>query len=78
MVKVKVIKIQTYKKALIFSYKDQEKIDTNLTMITTKINLEELIFTYKYILKNKKLVLKFLNDIIKDKDIHKIIIADYL
>lgn len=74
---MKVIKIQTYKKALIFSYKDQEKIDTNLTMITTKINLEELIFTYKYILKNKKLVLKFLNDIIKDKDIHKIIIADY-
>ena len=74
---MKVIKIQTYKKALIFSFQEQEKIDTNLTMITTKINLEELIFTYKYILKNKKLVLKFLNDIIKDKDIHKIIIGDY-
>lgn len=51
---MKVIKIQTYKKSLVFSFKEQDKINTDLTMFTTKINLEELVFSFKYILKNKK------------------------
>ena len=50
---MKVIKIQTYKKSLVFSFKEQDKINTDLTMFTTKINLEELVFSFKYILKNK-------------------------
>ena len=70
---MKVIKIQTYKKSLVFSFKEQDKINTDLTMFTTKINLEELVFSFKYILKNKKLVLKFLDEIINDNDINKII-----
>lgn len=74
---MKVIKIQTYKKSLVFSFKEQDKINTDLTMFTTKINLEELVFSFKYILKNKKLVLKFLDEIINDNDINKIIITDY-
>ena len=73
---MKVIKIQTYKKSLVFSFKEQDKINTDLTMFTTKINLEELVFSFKYILKNKKLVLKFLDEIINDNDINKIIITD--
>ena len=48
---MKVIKIQTYKKTLIFSFKEQEKIDTDLTMITTKIDLEELVFSKFLIIK---------------------------
>ncbi len=77
LVKVKVIKIQTYKNSLIFSFKEQEKLDTNLTMITTKINLEEVYFSFKYIVKNKKLILKFLKDTIISKNITKIVLADY-
>ena len=74
---MKVIKIQTYKKSLIFSFKEQQKINTDLTIITTKINLEELLFSFKYILKNKNLVLKFLNEIINEKNINKITITNY-
>ncbi len=74
---MKVIKIQTYKKALIFSFKEQEKLDTDLTMITTKIDLEELVFSFKYILKNKKLVIKFLSDIINKKNVNQLTITDY-
>ncbi len=74
---MKVIKIQVYKKTLIFSFKEQEKINTDLTMITTKINLEELVFSFKYILKNKKLVIKFLSDVINKKSLNQITITNY-
>ena len=74
---MKVIKIQTYKNSLIFSFKEQKKIDTDLTIITTKINLEELVFSFKYILKNKKLMIKFLSGIINTKNINKITITEY-
>ena len=74
---MKVVKIQTYKNSLIFSFVEQEKLDTNLTIITTRINLEELVFSAQYILKNKKLVIKFLEEIILKNKITKITIADY-
>ena len=77
LVKVKVVKIQTYKQALLFSFKEQEKINTDLTIVTTKINLEEVVFSLKYIIKNKKLVTKFLIDIINFKNINKIVIGNY-
>ena len=74
---MKVIKIQTYKNSLIFSFREQKKIDTDLTIITTKINLEELVFSFKYILKNKKLMIKFLNELINANNITKFTITDY-
>ena len=74
---MKVIKIQTYKNSLIFSFEEQKKIDTDLTIITTKINLEELVFSYKYILKNKKLIIKFLDEIINERSIKKFSITNY-
>lgn len=74
---MKVIKIQTYKNSLIFSFQDQENLDTDLTMITTKINLEELVFSLKYILKNKQLVINVLKESIINKKINKVTIINY-
>ncbi len=74
---MKVIKIQTYRHSLIFSFQEQSELNTNLTDFTTKINLEELIFSFKYILKNKKLVTNVLKENILNKDINKITITSY-
>jgi len=70
------INIRIKKSSLVFSY-IEKKFDEEKLLNTNVISRDELIFSRDYLEKNQNIVALFLNDLLKEHNINRIIITHY-